>query len=286
MASFRNPFAAPTPYNAPTPFGGQNFSAPTPAHPAYSSFAAPTPFNPPTDFAAPTPGGAYYAQSVIPQTPAQQFYDQAYSVQTDTRAEVDFKEHPSGLVPQMQNIVATLDLNKKLDLSMISQKCKNTEYNPKRFAAVIMKQREPRTTALIFATGKLVVTGAKSEKDAILGAKKFTKAICQALKMSKVSDYSSFKVQNIVGSVNLGFRIELQKMSAEDNDQIASYEPEVFPGLVWKMVEPKVTLLVFGSGKVVLTGAKYEKDIIDAFELIFPALQQYRKYEPPAAQQE
>ena len=69
-----------------------------------------------------------------------------------------------------RNIVATVNLDCRLDLKTIALHARNAEYNPKRFAAVIMRIREPKTTALIFASGKMVVTGAKSEDDSKLAS--------------------------------------------------------------------------------------------------------------------
>lgn len=66
--------------------------------------------------------------------------------------------HASGIIPTLQNIVATVNLSCKLDLKIIAMGARNAEYNPKRFAAVIMRIREPKTTALIFASGKMVRT--------------------------------------------------------------------------------------------------------------------------------
>ncbi|XP_054806233.1 TATA-box-binding protein isoform X3 [Prosopis cineraria] len=85
---------------------------------------------------------------------------------------VDLKKHPSGIVPTLQNIVSTVNLDCKLDLKAIALQARNAEYNPKRFAAVIMRIREPKTTALIFASGKMVCTGAKSEQQSKLAARK------------------------------------------------------------------------------------------------------------------
>ena len=81
------------------------------------------------------------------------------------------------LQPTLQNIVSTANLGSKLDLRTIALNCRNAEYNPKRFAAVIMRIREPKTTALIFSSGKMVCTGAKSEELSRDAAKKYAKAI-------------------------------------------------------------------------------------------------------------
>lgn len=83
----------------------------------------------------------------------------------------------SGIVPTLQNIVATVNLDCRLDLKTIALHARNAEYNPKRFAAVIMRIREPKTTALIFASGKMVVTGAKSEDDSKLASRKYARII-------------------------------------------------------------------------------------------------------------
>eukprot|EP01117_Protostelium_nocturnum_P004766 TRINITY_DN1727_c0_g1_i4.p1 TRINITY_DN1727_c0_g1~~TRINITY_DN1727_c0_g1_i4.p1 ORF type:complete len:127 (-),score=38.75 TRINITY_DN1727_c0_g1_i4:106-486(-) len=95
---------------------------------------------------------------------------------------IDTNKHPSGIVPALQNIVSTVNMGCKLDLKQIAMKARNAEYNPKRFAAVIMRIREPKTTALIFASGKMVCTGAKSEDDSKLAARKYcriqSKKIC------------------------------------------------------------------------------------------------------------
>ncbi|TPX35558.1 hypothetical protein SmJEL517_g02041 [Synchytrium microbalum] len=181
--------------------------------------------------------------------------------------------HASGIVPILQNIVATVNLEARLDLKNIALHARNAEYNPKRFAAVIMRIREPKTTALIFASGKMVVTGAKSEEQARLAARKYARII---QKLGFNAKFSDFKIQNIVGSCDVKFPIRLEGL-ASDHSAFANYEPELFPGLIYRMVDPKVVLLIFVSGKVVLTGAKTREHIYDAFEKIFPVLSMYKK---------
>ena len=179
----------------------------------------------------------------------------------------------SGLLPQLQNVVATVNLNCKLDLKNIALHARNAEYNPKRFAAVIMRIRDPKTTALIFASGKMVVTGAKSEKASKLASQRYAKIIN---KLGFNAQFTDFKVQNIVSSCDLKFCIKLEGL-AYAHSNFCSYEPELFPGLIYRMVKPKIVLLIFVSGKVVLTGAKVREDIYQAFENIYPVLTQYRK---------
>ncbi|ODV91216.1 hypothetical protein CANCADRAFT_31928 [Tortispora caseinolytica NRRL Y-17796] len=179
----------------------------------------------------------------------------------------------SGIVPTLQNIVATVNLECRLDLKTIALHARNAEYNPKRFAAVIMRIREPKTTALIFASGKMVVTGAKSEDESKLASRKYARII---QKLGFNAKFMEFKIQNIVGSCDVKFPIRLEGL-AFSHGTFSSYEPELFPGLIYRMVKPKIVLLIFVSGKIVLTGAKVREEIYAAFEAIYPVLNEFRK---------
>eukprot|EP00213_Chloropicon_mariensis_P002685 CAMPEP_0197471068 /NCGR_PEP_ID=MMETSP1309-20131121/1914_1 /TAXON_ID=464262 /ORGANISM="Genus nov. species nov., Strain RCC998" /LENGTH=238 /DNA_ID=CAMNT_0043008465 /DNA_START=68 /DNA_END=784 /DNA_ORIENTATION=- len=179
----------------------------------------------------------------------------------------------NGIVPIIQNVVATVQMNCKLDLRSIVRQARNAEYNPRRFAAVIMRIREPKTTALMFASGKMVCTGAKSEAMSQLAAKKYVRVV---QKCGMPAEFKDFKVQNMVGSCDVQFPIRLEVL-AHSHSMFCSYEPEIFPGLIYKMKSPKVVLLIFVSGKIVLTGAKSREDIYSAFENIYPVLQEFKK---------
>jgi len=179
----------------------------------------------------------------------------------------------SGIVPVLQNIVATVNLDCRLDLKTIALHARNAEYNPKRFAAVIMRIREPKTTALIFASGKMVVTGAKSEDDSKLASRKYARII---QKLGFNAKFTDFKIQNIVGSCDIKFPIRLEGLASRHHN-FSSYEPELFPGLIYRMYKPKIVLLIFVSGKIVLTGAKVREEIYQAFEMIYPVLSDFRK---------
>eukprot|EP01139_Manchomonas_bermudensis_P010228 Amastigsp_a340097_2036.p1 type:complete len:199 gc:universal Amastigsp_a340097_2036:88-684(+) len=178
------------------------------------------------------------------------------------------------LEPTLQNIVSTVSLNCTLELKTIALRARNAEYNPKRFSAVIMRIREPKTTALIFSSGKMVVTGAKSEEASKLAARKYARII---QKLGFQARFSNFMVQNIVASCDVKFPIHLEGISHE-HSRYSSYEPEIFPGLIYRILDPpKVVVLVFTSGKVVLTGAKTRESIDRAFAVLYPLLQQYKK---------
>lgn len=135
---------------------------------------------------------------------------------------------------------------------------------------MIMRIRDPKTTALIFSSGKMVCTGAKSEEESKRAARKYAKNIRQIGFDVKFKD---FKVQNIVGSCGVGFAVRLENLSnSKSHSTFCTYEPEVFPGLIYRMLNPKIVLLIFCSGKIVLTGAKTKEDINRAFDNILPIL--------------
>lgn len=182
---------------------------------------------------------------------------------------------PDNIQPKLQNIVSTANLKCELDLREIALRAKNAEYNPKRFAAVIMRIREPKTTALIFASGKMVCTGARSEEDSKKAARQYAKIIN---KLGFPVKFSEFKIQNIVGSCDVKFPIRLEGL-ANTHAMYCSYEPEMFPGLIYRMIKPKIVLLIFVSGKIVLTGAKERNDIFMAFQNIYETLLQFKKRE-------
>src|SRR5437667_6045901 len=131
-----------------------------------------------------------------------------------------------------------------------------------------MRIRDPNTTALIFASGKMVVTGAKSEDDSKLASRKYARII---QKLGFNAKFTDFKIQNIVGSCDIKFPIRLEGLASRHHN-FSSYEPELFPGLIYRMIKPKIVLLIFVSGKIVLTGAKIREEIYQAFELIYPVL--------------
>lgn len=178
------------------------------------------------------------------------------------------------LLIRLQNMSSTANLGVKLDLKKIALKCRNTEFNPRRFSAVIMRLREPRATALIFASGKMCVTGVKSTHNANLAVKKF----CYIIERVgfKAKEFVDFKVQNIVGTADCGFPIRLEGL-VYHHSAFASYEPELFPGLIYRMVSPKVVFLIFVSGKIVITGAKKESDLSTALTKIYPIVCEFKK---------
>mmetsp|Transcript_307 Transcript_307/g.294 ORF Transcript_307/g.294 Transcript_307/m.294 type:complete len:208 (+) Transcript_307:70-693(+) len=187
--------------------------------------------------------------------------------------EINSQTLSSKLTVKIQNLVATISLGCEIEPEKISQTVSNAEYNPRRFAAVIMRLREPRTTALIFKTGKMIVTGSKDEQESRSAAKLYVKIIQKCGFPAQVSDY---KISNISATVDFGFPIRLEGLMYAHHSN-CTYEPELFPGLVYRMSEPKIVLLIFVSGKVVITGAKDVDSLTVGLTNIHPHLIAFRK---------
>jgi transcription initiation factor TFIID TATA-box-binding protein len=169
----------------------------------------------------------------------------------------------------IENVVASATLDQKIDLLSIMKAFRNVEYRPKQFPGLVFRLKRPKTATLIFASGKMVCTGAKSEKQARGAVKK----VVRELKNSGIVILGrpEIVIQNIVASANLGGRIDLE-MAANVMDNIM-YEPEQFPGLIYRMTDPKVVMLLFASGKLVCTGAKKEEMVREAVEKLHDLLQ-------------
>lgn len=163
----------------------------------------------------------------------------------------------SGFLIKIQNIVAYTVLDAKISLEEMLKKLPDTEWQPEQFPGLIYKIKDPRASALIFSQGKVVCTGTKTEEDLRLAMKKIVSKLRGA--GVKISEKYETKVQNIVASTKLDGDIELEELAASLEN--AEYEPEQFPGLVYRINEPRVAFLIFGSGRVIIAGAQNEESI-------------------------
>ena len=168
----------------------------------------------------------------------------------------------------IENIVFTVDVNKELDLYSMERSLPDIEYDPDMFPGIILRIEEPHLTALIFKSGKMVVTGAKNMQDVIEGAKRIIKTLKKY--GLDIDEKPKVQIQNIVASVNLHIGINVEKAAFLLENSI--YEPEQFPGLIYKMNDPIVVTLLFASGKMVVTGARREEYIPIAVKKVFDKL--------------
>jgi len=158
---------------------------------------------------------------------------------------------------EIVNVVASATIDQKLDLNDIQAKFPDVEYNPEQFPGAVFRIKSPKTSTLLFSTGKMVCTGSKSEDM----AKKAVDKVVKMLRKGgiKIKKNAVTTIQNIVSSINLGGKVHLER--AARTLPRSMYEPEQFPGVIHRMIDPKTVVLIFASGKLVCTGAKTEKDV-------------------------
>jgi transcription initiation factor TFIID TATA-box-binding protein len=157
------------------------------------------------------------------------------------------------------NIVASVrfSIKEKIDLNLIAMSNENAKYNPETFPGLILRLLKPQSTVLVFSTGKLVLTGFKKEETAKLIAQKVIQIIEQS--GAVITSEPEIRIQNVVTAGDLNLKLDMDLMAISLNH--VSYEPEVFPGLIYRMKDPKVVFLLFTSGKIVCVGAKSETDV-------------------------
>jgi transcription initiation factor TFIID TATA-box-binding protein len=158
------------------------------------------------------------------------------------------------------NVVASASVDQRIDLNAITKNFPDTEYHPEQFPGLVFRIKSPKTATLVFSSGKMVCTGAKSEEQAI----KAVRSVVQKLRKGgiKIKKDAVIVIQNMVAAANLGGKIHLEQ--AARSLPRSMYEPEQFPGLIHRMLDPKTVILIFASGKLVCTGAKKESDVYKA----------------------
>jgi transcription initiation factor TFIID TATA-box-binding protein len=171
---------------------------------------------------------------------------------------------------RIQNVVGTATLNQRIDLNAVVKGNPGVEYRPVQFPGLVFRLKRPKTATLIFNSGKMVCTGAKSEKES-------RRAVLKVVKELKKSGIiilrkPEIKIVNMVASGNLGGIIDLEKCAYSLRRTM--YEPEQFPGLIYRMDEPKVVILLFASGKLVCTGATKEEYVHEAVDKLHKTLEE------------
>ena len=171
---------------------------------------------------------------------------------------------------EIVNVVASTGIGQEINLKQATLALDGADYDPKRFPGLVYRTKEPKTAALIFRSGKIVCTGAKSINDVYKGLEK----VFQSLRNIgiDVKGTPEIKVQNIVASADLHSVLNLNAIATGLGLENIEYEPEQFPGLVYRVSDPKVVILLFGSGKLVITGGKKPEDAANAVDRIVEEL--------------
>ncbi len=171
---------------------------------------------------------------------------------------------------RIENVVASVSLRETIDLYQIARAIPGVDYDPKRFPGLLFRLSKPKTATLIFSSGKMVCTGAKSSAGVYEAVDEIVKTLKE--KGIEIKGKPEVYIQNVVASANLMSEVNLEKAGLQLENVL--YEPEQFSGLIYRMSDPKVVLLIFGSGKMVCTGARSEEDVYKAVEKIYKRLKE------------
>jgi len=172
---------------------------------------------------------------------------------------------------KIENVVASTQIGENIDLNKIAREIPDADYKPKQFPGLVLRTKEPKAAALIFRSGKVVCTGSKSVEDARRAVKQIVR-IVGSLGIPVIEE-PDVRVQNIVASADLGRELNLNAIAVGLGLENVEYEPEQFPGLVYRIRDPRVVVLIFGSGKMVVTGGKTPDDARKAVEKIADELE-------------
>jgi transcription initiation factor TFIID TATA-box-binding protein len=167
---------------------------------------------------------------------------------------------------QVENVVASAGIEQELDLLALAMDFTGADYDPEQFPGLVYRLDDPDCTTLLFRSGKIVCTGA----DATDAAEEALHAVFEKLRGLDipVAENPEITVQNVVSSADLGDSLNLEAIAIGLGLEHIEYEPEQFPGLVYRMDDPDVVALLFGSGKLVVTGGTDTTDAVAAVESI------------------
>lgn len=166
------------------------------------------------------------------------------------------------------NIVISADLKHDVPLEKMAATLSNTEYNPEQFPGLVLRIKEPKTSALVFSSGRIVCTGARTMAEVEEAVQKIIKSL-EKINV-KITVKPEIKIQNIVAAGSVGMDLNLNKLAIKLEN--TEYEPEQFPGLVYKMTEAHATFLLFSNGNIVCTGTKSETEARAALERLVEVL--------------
>jgi len=171
---------------------------------------------------------------------------------------------------KIENVVASTGIGREINLKQVTLELEGADYDPEQFPGLVYRTKDPKTAALIFRSGKIVCTGAKSIDDVYRGLEN----VFQSLRNIgiDVKGTPEIKVQNIVASGDLHSALNLNAIAIGLGLENIEYEPEQFPGLVYRLSDPKVVVLLFGTGKLVVTGGRKPEDAVNAVDRIVEEL--------------
>ncbi len=163
-----------------------------------------------------------------------------------------------------------MDIKEQIDLNIIARKYEEVEYNPERFPGLVMRIKKPKATILVFSMGGMVVTGMHKASE----AKAVVRNVIKRIKKAKIKvSNPKITVQNIVASGDLHMPIDLNMAILVMEN--AMYEPEVSPGLYYRMQDPKIEFEIFSTGQIVCSGGKTKEIVAQAVKKLQKEVKEY-----------
>lgn len=173
---------------------------------------------------------------------------------------------------QVENVVTSCGIDMNLDLAELADDLSNAEFDAERFPGLIYRTADPKVTTLVFRSGKIICTGSKR----VDGSESAIEELMHEFETLGIQcDSPTVEIQNVVGVADVGCKLNLNAIAIGLGLENTEYEPEQFPGLVYRMDDPSVVSLLFGSGKVVITGAKTREEVAAGVEELHQQLEQY-----------
>ncbi|MDF1530782.1 MAG: TATA-box-binding protein [ANME-2 cluster archaeon] len=173
---------------------------------------------------------------------------------------------------KIENMVASTSVGDYVDLVHAAELFEGAEYDPEHFSGVIVRLKDPSSTVLVFRSGKMVSTGAKGYEIVEDGIGRVVEAMYGAGLIPEIVPYIQYK--NIVFSANLGVQLNMNKVALGLGLENVEYEPDTFPGMVYRLFVPKVVILIFSTGRLVITGCKEYDDALEALDIIVRDLEE------------
>lgn len=167
----------------------------------------------------------------------------------------------------IENVVASTTLAEEFDLQKIEAGLEKSEYNKAKFPGLVYRIESPKAAFLIFTSGKVVCTGAKNIKNTNIAIINLANTL-RSIGCEKINPEPEVHIQNIVATADLETNLNLNTIVIAFGMENVEYEPEVFPGLVYRLGDPKIVVLIFSSGKLVITGGKSPEDCEKGLQII------------------
>ncbi len=176
----------------------------------------------------------------------------------------------------VENIVASINLHCKIPLERLAAGLDNAEYNPEQFPGLVLRLTNPKTASLLFTTGKVVCTGGKSIDDVQAAVGKIKE--CLVGFNVEFQGEPDVEVVNLVASVKTDLELNLDRLAYKMEG--VEYEPEQFPGMVFRTLKPKAAILIFSTGRFVVAGTRNIEDVQEVFDMLLKKLRDIGEINP------